>query len=489
MVTPVQQSAVNDITHKLRDGGWTDWVTHAEMNDVAGRLRGLSATDADAVVDELARTGQLDRFASESVDGSWFGRGGYSAGERRDLYVDLAGKLDGQSLATLSQALARTDAGGGDGHARVADLAAAVASHAGAGAKVDYIRALAPSVSDARSHSTSSFGSSAIHESDAEASAIGTVLGTLRGSQAQAAFAVLATPGPGGRDALREVLRSGVDATLRTSSMGMSAHATLSWNTGGARGVLDAAASIGDADLKARIFDAGADTMRSVRDSNGVFGGLTVIGKDAALRDVAGGLTRILDSDTTGVMRELTYNRATLDGSDMAAYAKQMLQSGGEVKLGEIMARLQFGNGLNENAVARLDRVTTLTGGQQVRAQAGALGYFVGSTYAATAAISRDVRAQQEMTTAVLKSALTVIDKARVGGPAALAVGTTASVAKEWVQFAVRAAIADPGSSAATQLERAALPIDPATGEIAVGDAITQAIGDTLGRTSRLSNP
>jgi hypothetical protein len=168
-----------------------------------------------------------------------------------------------------------------------------------------------------------------------------------------------------------------------------------------------------------------------------------------------------------------------------------MLNSGQEAKLGEQMARLQFGNNLNENAVGRLDQAVAVPGsnGQQRRENAGALGYFVGSVYSAAASISKDVKAQQEMTTAVLKSALTVIDKAKVGGPAAAAVGTTASVAKEWVQFAVRAAIQDPGNSAATQLERAALPINSATGEIGVGDNITNAFNTTLSRVQRLGEP
>lgn len=485
MVTPVQQSAVNDITRKLDTSGWFNTVTHGEMNDVAARLKGLNAADADAVIDELARTGQLDRLAKEGVDGSWFGNGGWSASERRAVFADLSGKLDGSSLARLSNAFAATDPKGADGHGYVTELGAAVASHASASVKVDYVAALASRTTDRPSYSNIGLGVSISHDSDAEAAAIGTVIGSLRGGQAEAAFRVLDP------QQTRAVLRAGIDATLTSTAMGGTAANTLTWNTSGARGVLDAAATIGDADLKARLFDAGADTLRSVRDTNSIFGGLTVMGKDKALDDLTGGLTRVLDSDVTGVTRELAYNQETADGSDMAAYAKQMLNSGQAAHLGEQMAKLQLGNRLNENAVARLDIAVGVSGsnGQQRRENAGALGYFVGSVYSATASISKDVRQQQEMVTAVLKSALTVVDKAKVGGPAALAVGTTASVAKEWVQFAVRAAIADPGSGAATRLERAALPVNGRTGELGVGDNVSNAFNTTLSRVQRLANP
>jgi len=168
-----------------------------------------------------------------------------------------------------------------------------------------------------------------------------------------------------------------------------------------------------------------------------------------------------------------------------------MLESGQQDKLGEQMAKLQLGNGLNENAVARLDQSITVPGsnGQTRRENAGALGYFVGSVYSAAASISKDVKQQQEEVTAVLKSVLTIVDKAKVGGPAAAAVGTTASVAKEWVQFAVRGAIQDPGSSAATQLEHGALPINSATGELGVGDNVTNAFNTSLDRVQRLAKP
>lgn len=480
MVTPVQQQAVDDITKKLDAGGLFNTVTHDEMNDVAERLRGLNATDADAVIDELQRTGQLDRLADEAVDGDWFGNGGYSADERRDLFNDLAGKLDGQSLASVSNAFARTD-DGGDGHGRVTEFADSVSRHASSQAKVDYIGELAGSTTDRPDWNTTSWGTPTMHESDAEAAGVATVLGSLRGSYAEDGFNKLVS----NPDQLRAVFQAGIDQTSTSTGNTLM----VDWNTDRAAGMFDAATSISDADLKAKIFDAGVDTMRTIRDVPTVGLGVNAPGRDDALRAVSDGLTKIIDSDTTGVIRELTYNQSTADGSDLAGYSRQLLESGQEAKLGEIMAKLQFGNGLNEDPAVRLDTVTQVpvaNGTQDRRENAGALGYFVGSVYAATTSISKDVAKQQEFMTSVLDSTLSIIDKSGVGGAV---VGGTASVAKEWTHYAVRAAIQDPGSGAATQLERAALPVNPVTQELGVGDNIRNAFNTVLDHVNRTAQP
>ena len=107
--------------------------------------------------------------------------------------------------------------------------------------------------------------------------------------------------------------------------------------------------------------------------------------------------------------------------------------------LGEIQAQLLLGNGKNAaDPVARFEESTAAPSGQPRLANAELAGYFSGAVSAAARSISSDARQQAELITAVLKSALTVVDKAGVGGRVG---GTIASVAKEWVQFPVRAAM------------------------------------------------
>ncbi|MCX8474244.1 MAG: hypothetical protein MT490_00475 [Sphingomonas sp.] len=479
MVTPVQQGAVDYIKGKLDDSGMFNTVTHGEMNDVKAKLQSLSATDADAVIDELQRQGQLDKLAGQSVDGSWFGNGGYSADERRDLFNDLAGKLDGQSLAAVSKAFAKTD-DGADGYRRVTELADAVSAHASNYQKTQYVEAMKDQVTEGKNWTESHVFSTTSHKSDPEAAAVGKVLSSLKGSvYAADAFKALNS------EQLRAVMQSSIDETM-TSSMGAP---SVGWHPEGFGKLMDSAATISDPDLKAKIFDAGADTLRDVRNTSGFAGQPVIVGKDETMKTMAEGLTKIIDSDTTGVIRELAYNKETIDGSDMATYSRALMESGQEKKLGEIMAKLQFGNGLNENPAARLDQVTQVPvaagSPQERRENAGALGYFVGAAYAGAQSWSTDVKKQQEMMTSVLDSALTLVDKAKIGD----AIGTAASVAKEWTHYAVRWALEDPGVAPAQRLERAALPINPQTNELGVGDDIRNAFNTALSTVQRDAKP
>lgn len=473
MADPVTDAA-NSISKSL-ETGFLNPVSNDDIKSAVGQITNLPAAEANQLIDRLESSGQLDRIADEVNDGSWFGNGGLSADERRAFFTDMAGKLSGENLAALSESFSRTDGGGGEFGA-VTDLSKEIATHASPQTRVDYISAMKPQV-DGESYTDTYFGGAVNHDTDAQAAAVGNVLGSLRGSYAEAGFNAIG-------DRLPHVLTTATDGELRT---GMGGHATATWDAQGYRNIMDAAASMGDADLKARVFDAGVDTLKSVRDTNSVFGGLTVMGKDDALRTMTDGLTAVVNSDTTGVMTELTYNRETADGSSFASYAKEMLNQDRGAELGQQMARLQLGNDENGDPIQRLDETVTVPGtDQERRPNAGALGYFVGATYAATASITKDVADQRAMATSVLDSALAIVDKAARANPVA---GAVASVAKEWTHYAINQAISDPNADAATRLENAALPVNSQTGELGVGDDVLSAFEDTLASVQRRARP
>lgn len=479
MTDPVGD-AVNTIHDKLDTSGWFNTVTNGETKDIVAALTALPADQADQAIDRLQQSGELDQVAHEVMDGDWFGNGGLSGDERRAFFADMSGKLDGQSLATLSDSFARADNGGFD---PVTDLGQAVATHAAPQTKVDYIAAMKAGVDDAN-QSNYGFGYSGTQLQDAEATAVGDVLSSLRGSYAQSGFAAIG-------DKLPDVLTSALDGQMATNASQAGATSTITWNADSYEAIMGAAASTADPDLQAQVFDAGVKTMRDVRDTNTIIGGLTVMGKDDAMRQMTNGLTAIVDSDTTGVMRELTYNQSTMDGSSFAAYAKEMLNQDRAGELGQQMGRLQVGNNATENPVDRLNAVETVPGTtQERRANAGALGYFVGGVYSATTARSADVAEQRETVTAVLKSALTVVDKvASLGGPTGRVVAGGAAVGKEWMQIAVKNAIADEGAAAGIRLERGALPLNPQTQELGVGDNVASAFEDRLASVTRTAQP
>ncbi len=474
---PDAVTATRTIDQKLDTTGWFNTVTHDEVRAAADTLgdRTLSAADTRKTIDSLAASGNLDKFAREAVDGSILGLGGLSVTERRQFFASMAGKLDGASLAKLSDAFARTDGNSG-GREYVEELGKAIAAHASPSAKLEYVQAQAAKTTDKPSYFTSYIGGSMSHAGDAEAAAVADVIGSMRGPQARAAFDALKP------DQFKAVVGAGVTSTSSYSEGG----SVTSYEASRFEGLSRAAASVDDSKFKARVFAEGTNVLRDVREAAQLPGSLFAVGGKQATATVRDGLTRILDSDVSGVMKSMTYGRSTLDGSAMAAYSKAMLNGGQEKKLGEFMSKLALGNNGTDNAIARMNQVETAADGTDRRVNAGAMGYFVGSVYKAAESITSDVKAQQEFANAVLKSALTVIDKTQPWGRP---VGIAASVAKEWTIYAVRAAIEDPGQSAAIKLEKAALPIDPKTDTLGVGDAASTAFGDVVDRVRRQARP
>jgi len=467
---PVDQ-AVSSIKESLSTS-LTDWaVSHNDVRNIASTFEGLNANQSAAVIDELAKDGTLDTMSAEMSDNF----NGLSLDEKAAFFSDMATKLDGQTLATLSNSFAKADPKSG-GHQDVEALGKAVATHATVDTKVDFIEALMPKMTDKPDFSISYIGGSMTQTGDAEALAVGHVLGSLQNNPAQAEniFNQLST------EQLNAVINAGLDQTSSFSQGGGS----VSLDATVAGKVLNTASQIGNADLKATIFDAGSAALQHVNDDFGF--PLATIGQNAAADTLGDGLTRIIDSDTTGVMRELSYNQQTFDGTAFGTYAKHMLNTDQTDKLGEQMAKLQFGNNLNEDPVSRFEQTVSLSTGSLRNENAGALGHFVAGVYNGAASISSDVKQQQELTTSVLKSVLTIVDKAKIGGPL---VGGAASVGKEWVKYAVNAAISDPGNDAAKQMELAAIPIDPSTNEIGIGDAAMSAFNDRITQTQRLANP
>ncbi|MBB5696845.1 hypothetical protein [Sphingomonas yantingensis] len=482
-LTPVQQNAYDDVRGRL-ESGFLNPVTHGDVNAAAATLKSLNAADANAVVAEMEKSGQLDKLASEGVDGTWFGNGGYTDGERRDLFNDLAGKLTGSNLAAVSNAFERSKSGEG-GFDLAGEFASSVATHASAAQKVDFIKQLTSEASDGKGLSGVNIGGSWSREVDGDAAAIGTVLGSLRGGQAEAAFRHLAA----NPAALSAVTRTGIDQTSHYSQGGV----VTGFDTARFRGVMDAAASISNPDLKARVFDAGATELRTIRDTPGISLGVNSIDRGEALGDVRDSLTKLIDSDTTGVVHELETNSETRAGSALSAYTQQMFEGDKADTLGEQMARLQLGNDATtrpQDPVARLNQTVKAPDGTDRRENAAALGYFVGAAYAGAAAQADGIKGQQDNVTAMLKSVGAIVGAAT--GPVG---GAITGAGGEWLNKAVEAAIDNPKLEPAQRLESAALPSvandpdAPFDREVAVGDKAESAFGDAVDRVRRNAQP
>jgi len=473
-LTPVQQQAYDAINSRM-EPGFLNPVGNDDVRAAIAELDGLSRADADAVIDEMARTGRLDRFTSELTDQSPLGFGGVGLGEAQDFFNRLAPKLDGASLATVAQSLSRA---GSDvsNYDYVQAFGTAVGNNARRADAVEFVRQMAPFTTDRSSSFSTYIGGSTTMSGDKDAMAVAEVLGRLRGANAEAAFAALST------EQLQAVLGASLEGAMFTSVSPAGGTVSMSYDANEFRDIMRAGASTSDPELKARLFDAAGDQLRAIGQGSPFVPTLSRESEGWMLD----GMTELIRSDTTGVVRELAYNRATYDGSDLATYAKAMLNNGRTEALGEIMAELSTGNGNNQNPVDRFEAATTLPNGRDRYDNAGTLGYFTGAVYRGITAIASDTESQNALATAVAKTALTVIDKSKPWGAA---VGYAASVAKEWVQFGIAALNGPPGASPAQQLELGAIPFDPNTDERAVSSAAYAEFNARISDVQRLARP
>ncbi|MBI1684758.1 hypothetical protein [Caulobacter hibisci] len=493
---PPSQTAVNTV-HKALESGFFNPITHDDVKTAVGALTQLDSANAKTAIETLAKDGSLDRLAAEVNDGKGLGLGGLSADEKRDFFNAMAKDLGGSQLKSLSDAFAKA---GGDYHGKadVQALGQAVATHAASDVKVAYVQAQAGSTLDHTADTTRPFtlmGSTQVtSHGDAEAAAVGDVLASLKGdpAAAQKAFDALSP------DQLRGVLDASIDRvetsrTVASMSGAGAAHSnatTLDATT--YKAILEAGAQSTDADFKARLFAEGSAVLKGLPDQNLLLG-ISSFDRPEATRAMAEGLTSVLKSDVSGVMRELAFNAETRDGTAFATYAKQMLNDKQTEPLADMMQQLQVGGAKTENPIDRFEAVTqvTLPNGQAADRyeNAAALGHYVGGVQAAAASITTDQKAQAELISAVLKSGLTILDKSGVGGKG---VGAAAAVAKEWVTIGTNAALKalqDNPAATGEALDLAAVPTDPRTGEEAVGSNSKSAYNTALNTVARQAKP
>ncbi len=480
MANPVQDTLAR--TQDRLSTGWDDWaVTPADLRGIATDLDSLSPSQRNAVVEQLTDE-DLQRLAGEIMQTRPL-IGGLGASERQELFADLARGLDGDQLGRLAEAFATTG-GNSDGFTPIGELAQAVATFSGTDQKLAFLAELAPLTTDSTAFVDTGLGYTNTTYADSQASAVGTVLASMRGQAIAEGLSLLDDR------QLQAVINSSVEASSFRSSMGRNTTATHTWDTAGFENIMEAvssarpiagSSSVDAAEQKARVFEAAGNALAEIDGTSTIPGGLVVMGKDITMQAVATEMADLLQSDTTGIMTELTYDARLDEGTAMTAFSKVMLNTGGEERLGEIMLQLQMGNDGSQNPVDYLEQQTVLGPGRTINANAGALGYFVGSVYAGAEQISSDIAAQQELVTGMLQSVLTVIDKSGVGGRLT---AMSASLARVWVGDAVSAAINDPGASPAQRLEDAALPVNAAN-DRAVSDAANSAFDDSISKILR----
>ncbi|MEO6589806.1 MAG: hypothetical protein ABIP06_10925, partial [Pyrinomonadaceae bacterium] len=121
--------AVSLIKDRLSEGFLGD-VSHGDLSDIRNSVKGLNGAEANEVFRGLS-DGDLKKWADE-LDGTL---GSFSTEEKKTLFNELAGKLDGQQLARFINAL-------GD-QGNIQALADSVANNASGATKADLIGRMA----------------------------------------------------------------------------------------------------------------------------------------------------------------------------------------------------------------------------------------------------------------------------------------------------------------------------------------------------------
>lgn len=249
-----QNQAADRINRNLDDSGLFNTVSRDEAKDAAAALAGLNGTDAGAVIDRMQADGTLAKFARESVESQdgWFGPGGMTRTEQTDFLNTMARNLDGEHLATLAAAYKEA---GGDHQQQVAE---AVARNSPPHVQLEFVRATAPAATDGGQGGVLS-GSYV----DAEARAVGTVLGAMRGDYATAGFNSLSG------DQLSAVMRSATGYNFSTVTGGYSAVTLGETTPERFQSLMQGVRSISDVDTRARAFSAANDAVQMVGNAPG----------------------------------------------------------------------------------------------------------------------------------------------------------------------------------------------------------------------------
>jgi len=422
MSTTVDQ--VTAQIHKLvNDEGflWTSRNDH--LHQVNKLLQGLSSADADQVLSKLSAD-DLKKWAGEVNSNGIFGADGLSGGEKKDLFNLFARDLDGAQLARVSNSFGSR----GD----VVSLGQSVAQYATADAKVAYVKQLAGQTTD-KPYDFQNGLSQTTFTGDQEAVAIGNVLASLKGNPQAFNDAINSLNGT----QLAAVVTA-AEGQTSTHYLGQQGQPSITTNAQTLADILSAAATSTDPAVKARMFEAGSKALGQINDTNSILSPNP--GASADVKRVTQGLTDILNSDTTGVVRALKLDQP--GGSSLTNYMEEVITedpSAGNKTIGTLLARLQQSNDLQHNPLDFVNQASDDGHGGKVYVNAENLGYFSGAVQAGIGKITSDAKTEGDILNNILTTAVSVGTGWKV--PTPVKIGAT--VVNAGIREGIREVVAD----------------------------------------------
>ena len=338
--------AVNTIQDRMSYGAF-DWVvSDQDVKDSMAALAELSPSERNEAISKLDDKA-LERLTGNAEE--------MSANERQDVYNKLVEGLDGTQLSRLAETF------GGDNRIGRVDFANAIASHASTDAKLAFIKATKDSING-------DYSATQGQDGNPETLAIAKVLASLSNDQTAFDSAVKSLS----EGQLEDVIAVGLGRNYYASASPYNA-GSFSFDPSAALGIIDAASNSTDLQVKGAVFEAATKHFNTVD-------GLS---PDNSYRDA---ITDLIKSDPNGLVNELQF-RTDVAGSSLVAYAKEMLESGQEQGLRDLIVQMQQGNDGQGNAFENFSDP----------AFARNLGFLTGATAAAINSITQDAEAQANM--------------------------------------------------------------------------------------------
>ena len=400
--------AAQKIHSLVNSDGFLGTSRNDHMHEINKLLKQFSGADVDKIVGKLSDN-DLKGWASDINSGGIFGAQGLSGGEKRDLFNEMAQDLDGTQLARLSAVFSGRD--------EALALGDAVATFAPSASKLGYVTAMAGRATDGDMTMDSGFGYNSLITGDKDALAVGKVLASMKFDPVLFNAAVKSLDA----NQLAAVLKAGEGERVTTYAGsvvgGAMPSASTTFDPAVLRGVLNTAALSGNAQTKARVFDAATSTLKDIRDSDSLLSPNPGAGDTAAM--VAAGMTAIMNSDTRGVVDAL--NTRDASGKALTRYLSEVLTenpTSNNPVLGRQIAQLQ-GAGTASNASAFVNTPEN-QGGKDFYRNAQNLGYYAGATEAAINKMNADDKTKADILTnafsTVLSVATTAVTRLPVSG-------------------------------------------------------------------------
>ncbi len=377
--------AGDKISDKLDQSGWFNDVTHDELRFINSEIDKLVPADRIDAVKFLSDS-ELETWFDEMESNGWFGTGGLSDSEKKELFNDLAEGLDATQLKRVYDAL-------DDGNKEL--LSQAITEKSSDQTKTAFITEISGQTTGDQTNIDAGLFTTTTDCFNYDARNVATILASMDGHSQEFENAVNAL----NDEQLDAVLTAATNPTMISSpSFGGTAKTNFFFDTKLFTQIAENVSNSNNAELKGRFFQVGAEQIAKIRETDTPLMPNPLAKQYAG--EVADALTGVLNSDVTGIVTALESNLATSfsrNGKGMSLYMAELMRQGKVRQIHDVIEKLQKGNSLQENPNDYLSTYTTDQNGNKNYQNLSNLGYVVGAVRAGVSDINADAQEKADI--------------------------------------------------------------------------------------------